>query len=101
MRTSSLSARATLVGKAQEHARAVGHRRDVEYLRDPATARPPGRARSLPSRDGGLGLDEGGLADGGGVFEDAAEFGRHVLAQEGGACERRDERRGLVCRKLR
>lgn len=31
-----------LVGKTQEHVRAVGHRRDVEYVRGPATARPPG-----------------------------------------------------------
>ena len=89
------------VGKTQDQVRAVGHRRDVEYLRDPPTARPPGRARSLLGRDGGLGLDEGGLADRGCVFEDPAEFGQHVLGQEGGACERRDERRGLVCRKLR
>ena len=90
-----------LVGKTQEQVRAVGHPRDVEYLRDPGDGPAAGPARSLPSRGGGSGLDEGGIADGGCVFEDPAEFGQHVLAQKGGACERRDERRGLVCRKLR
>lgn len=97
----SLISDSDLAGKTWEQVRAVGHRRDVEHLRDPARDRPPGRAGWLPSRDGGRSLDEGGLADSGCVFEDPPEFGQHVLAKEGGACERHDERRGLVCGKLR
>ena len=84
--TRSLSARGRLVGKTQEHvkSRRPPARRRVPPAH-PATARSPGAARSLPSRDGGLGLDEGGLAEGGVVFEDAAESDEHVLAEEGGA----------------